>query len=185
MFDELVIHVPDTEFYNYDTEEFVMVKGATLRLKHSLFSVSHWESKWKIPFLEKKPEKTKEQMIHYVKCMTINKNVDPNLYLALTADNWKQIEAYIEDKMSATWFNDDDPSKPRKKEIITSEIIYFWMISQNIPMECERWHLNRLLTLIHVCSIKNAPPKKMSKNSVMSRNRALNAARKKKYGTKG
>ena len=115
--------------------------------------------------------------------MTITQNVKDEIYNRLTGDNIKAINDYIDDPMTATTFN--DINKKGGREIITSEIIYYWMITNNIPMECQKWHLNRLLTLIKVCTIKNSPAKKMSRQEILNRNRALNAARKKKLNTTG
>ena len=116
--------------------------------------------------------------------MTLTQNVKPEVYLGLTADNITQVNAYIEDSMTATFFSEDTSGK-RSREVVTSELIYYWMIALNIPVKFEKWHLNRLLTLIRVCNIKNSPPKKYSKGEIMRRNAALNAARKKQLGTKG
>ena len=130
-----------------------------------------------------KEEKTLEQTLDYIRCMTITQNVNPMVYEQLSEDNIEQINKYINTSMTATTFNNLD-NKP-SREIITSELIYYWMIALNVPMECQKWHLNRLLTLIRVCNAKNAPPKKMSARDIMSRNSALNATRRKKYNTKG
>lgn len=177
----LNIVVPDQEFFNEETQEFFTLKGQTLQLEHSLVSLSKWESKWNKPFLSKN-EKTLKETIDYIRCMTITQNVKPYIYDMLTNENILDINKYIDSPMTATTFNvQNTPSR----EIITSEIIYYWMISLNIPLECQKWHLNRLLTLIRVCNLKNAPSKKMSKKEIMSRNAALNAARRKKLNTKG
>lgn len=177
----LNIVVPDQEFFNEETQEFFTLKGQTLQLEHSLVSLSKWESKWNKPFLSKN-EKTLKETIDYIKCMTITQNVKPYIYNMLTNENILDINKYIDSPMTATTFNvQNTPSR----EIVTSEIIYYWMISLNIPLECQKWHLNRLLTLIRVCNLKNAPSKKMSKKEIMSRNAALNAARRKKLNTKG
>ena len=134
------------------------------------------------PFLSKEP-KTAAETIDYIKCMTITQNVNPKVYNSLTAENIEQINNYIDEPMTATTFS--ETNNTRSREIITSELIYYWMFSLNIPMECQKWHLNRLLTLIRVCNIKNTPPKKMSRRDIMSRNAALNAARRKKLNSKG
>ena len=180
----LQITVPaSSELWNEKTKEFVTTKEQTLQLEHSLVSLSKWESKWHKPFLSKQ-EKTIEETIDYIKCMTITQNVDPNVYLVLSQDNINQINEYIDNPMTATWFS-DDKAKKSNGEQITSELVYYWMIALNIPFECQKWHLNRLLTLIRVCEVKNQPPNKMSKGQIMRRNAALNAARKKQFNTKG
>ena len=178
----LKITVPEMEFYDEDNNEFIMFNKQVLQLEHSLVSISKWESKWHIPFLDGK-DKTLEQIIDYVRCMTITQNVKPEVYNRLTEDNLKAINDYIENPMTATTFSDINQRPSR--EIITSEIIYYWMVSFNIPFECQKWHLNKLLTLIKVCNIKNSPPKKMSRQEILSRNRALNEARKKNLNTRG
>lgn len=178
----LKITVPEMEFYDEDNNEFIMFNEQVLQLEHSLVSISKWESKWHIPFLDGK-DKTIEQIIDYVRCMTITQNVKPEVYNRLTEDNLKAINDYIENPMTATTFSDINQRPSR--EIITSEIIYYWMVSFNIPFECQKWHLNKLLTLIKVCNIKNSPPKKMSRQEILSRNRALNEARKKNLNTRG
>lgn len=179
----LEINVPGVEFWDEGAEEFVVVKGCTLQLEHSLVSLSKWESKWCKAFLSKR-EKTSEETIDYVRCMTLTKNVDPRIYTVLTDSNIKQINDYIAAPMTATCFYEDKQSPGVKSETVTSELIYCWMITLNIPVEFEKWHLNRLIALIKTCNIKNNP-KKMSKSEIMRRNRSLNASRKKQLHTKG
>ena len=180
----LRIVIPASEFWDEENEEFVMVgKEQILQLEHSLVSLSKWESKWCKPFLTK-DNKTQEETIDYVKCMTITQNVSDDTYERLTSANIETIKQYIEAPMTATTFFERN-SGGGPKEVITSELIYYWMISLNIPMECQKWHLNKLLTLIRVCNIKNAPPKKMSRREITSQYAALNAARRNKMNTKG
>ena len=179
----LTIKIPDTEYYNDEISQFVSVKERTIDLEHSLVSLSKWEAKWCKPFLGK-DQKTSEEVRDYIRCMIIDRNVPDNILYVLSNQQEKQIVEYIDEKMTATTFSDIS-SASKNREIITSEIIYYWMISLNIPFECQKWHLNRLLTLIRVCSIKNAPPKKMGRNSVLSRNAQINAARKKQLNTRG
>ena len=179
----LEIIIPATEQWDEKNQEFITSKEQILRLEHSLVSLSKWESKWCKPFLSRE-NKTMEETIDYIKCMTLTQNVDDNVYNLLTIDNIKKVNEYISAPMTATTFNDSN-KKSGGNEIITSELIYYWMISLNIPFECQKWHLNKLFTLIKVCSIKNQPPKKMSKKDIMSRNAALNAARRKQMNTKG
>lgn len=179
----LRLTIPAVEQWDEEKMEFISSKETTLQLEHSLVSLSKWESKWQKPFYSK-TERTMDEIIDYVKCMTITKNVPDEVYMYMTRDNVNEVSAYIENPMTATTFNDQN-AKKSSNEQITAEIIYYWMVSLQIPMECERWHLNRLITLIRVCSIKNAPQKKMSKHEIMNRNRALNAARKKQMNTTG
>ena len=179
----LEITVPATEMWDEDKEEYIYTNKQVLQLEHCLVSLSTWESKWCKPFLGKK-EKTYEETIDYIKCMTLTKNVDPAVFTALTRENIEQINSYIEAPMTATTFSESNNRRPNR-EIITSELIYYWMIALGIPFECRKWHLNRLLTLIRVCNIKNQPPKKMGQRELISRNAALNAARKKQMNTRG
>lgn len=182
----LNIIIPAQELFNEKTNEFYKSKEYSLSLEHSLVSISKWESKWHKPFLSKN-EKTAEEVKDYIRCMTLTQNVDSSVYSLLTSENINEIEKYIDDPMTATWFSDHSPNsnKAPSREIITAEIIYYWMISFNIPIECQKWHLNRLLTLIRVCNIKNSTDKKMSKADTLKQNRALNAARRKALGTRG
>ena len=182
----LQIEVPEIELYDPIKEEFVYVRSQKLQLEHSLMSLSKWESKWCKPFLSKE-EKTPEQTIDYIRCMTIGPPASQDVYttLAYNEETLKQIKDYIDAPMTATWFNEKEGTKKNSKEVVTAELIYYWMIALQIPFECEKWHLNKLLTLIKVCNIKNAPSKKMPKKEVYSRNKALNEARRMKYNTKG
>lgn len=178
----LSIHIPESEVFLEDVQEFRTIKSQDLHLEHSLISLAKWESKWCKPFLGK-GEKTDEEIMDYIKCMTVNQNVDPLVYTFLTNEDILKINDYIASPMTATTFNNSN--KKGSREVITAEIIYYWMVSFNIPFECQKWHLNRLLTLINVCGIKNQPPKKMSKKELASRNSALNAARRKQLGSLG
>ena len=179
----LQIIIPAAEQWDEVKQEFVDSKDQTLQLEHSLISLSKWESKWCKPFLSR-DEKTYEETLDYIKCMTLTQNVKPEAYYRLTPDNISQINKYIEAPMTATYIPDNRNGRS-KGETITNELIYYWMITLNIPVEFEKWHLNRLLTLIKVCNFKNQPPKKMSRRDIMSRNAALNAARRKQFNTKG
>ena len=179
----LTITIPAQELFNDRNQSFFTTKEQTLVLEHSLVSLSKWESKWHKPFLTQN-EKTLEETIDYIKCMTITQNVDPTVYNFLSQSNIQEINNYIQDPMTATTFHNDN-QQGRAKEVITSELIYYWMIALNIPMECQKWHLNRLLTLVRVCNVKNAPPKKMSKRDVASKYASLNAARRNKLNSKG
>ena len=180
----LQITIPSRELWDESTNEFVITKEQILQLEHSLVSLSKWESKWCKCFFSKE-SKTVEETIDYIKCMTLNQNVDPNVYNYLTNDNIRQINSYIDAPMTATYFSEEKGGRGGHGEQITSELIYYWMIALQIPFECQKWHLNRLLTLVRVCNITNQPPKKRSRREIMSRNAALNAARRKQLNTKG
>lgn len=182
------------EFYNEETNKFINVKETTLVLEHSLISISKWEAKYKKPFLVENSLDDIEKIIFYLKCMTVSpQNVDDMVYYAIDKETMEEIMSYINDPMTATWFGEDkDPKKKnRKKEIMTSEVIYWQMSALQIPWECQKWHLNRLLTLIRVCGIKNEEQyggdknKKMSKADLLKRNAVLNAQRRAKLGTRG
>ena len=180
----LEITVPiSPEGWDESKQEFIEPKVATLQLEHSLVSLSKWESKWKKPFLSKEA-KTDEESLDYIKCMTLTDDIDPDIYDHLTQRNIQQINDYVGEPMTATTFSDNNSSKPNR-EIVTSEVIYYWMAEMNIPSEYQYWHLNRLITLIRIFTVKNAPPKKMSKRDIMSSNAALNAARRQKLKSKG
>lgn len=185
----LRIDIPLTdEGWDEEKDEFVEPKIQTLQLEHSLVSLSKWESKWHKPFLTK-DKKTLEETIDYIRCMTITQNVQPSVYDKITDNIIDQVNEYIENPMTATWFSDkkgiNKKSGKKNKEQITSELIYYWMTTCNIPFECQKWHLNRLLTLIEICDVKNRPNDKMSKKEIMESNRALNETRRKKFNTKG
>lgn len=174
----LEITVPAAEMFDESTQEFIESKEQTLQLEHSLVSLSKWESKWHKAFLSKR-EKTFEETIDYIRCMTITKNVDPSVYFNLSKENIEAINRYIEDPMTATYIA-EDPNGSIGGDVVTSELIYYWMISLNIPQEYQKWHLNRLLSLIKVCNVKNMPAKKMSQSELMRRHSAINEARRKK-----
>lgn len=179
----LRITIPEAEYFDETTQSFITTKEQTLSLEHSLVSISKWESKWEKPFLSK-DKKTTRETVDYIRCMTLTQNVDPNVYLAVNDDIVEQVSKYIDAPMTATWFNEDNNKRGGSGEVVTSEVIYYWMIALNIPPEYHKWHLNRLLTLIRVCNAKNNP-KKMSKKDIFAQNRALNAARKKQSHKKG
>ena len=179
----LQITIPAIEMWDEINNEFVSTKEQTLQLEHSLVSLSKWESKWRKPYLST-TDMTYEEAIDYIRCMTLTQHVNPDVYKNLTAENLKEVQSYINAPMTATTFSEDKHTK-RNREVITAEVIYYWLISQQIPIECQKWHLNRLLALIRVCNVKNAPTKKMSKRDILSQNAALNAARRKRMGSRG
>ena len=175
------IKLAKNETYDATNNEFIELPEKTLHLEHSLVSISRWESKWCKPFLSKN-NKTHNELIDYIKCMSDEPINDADV-LRLTSKDVERINKYINSPMTATTITERN-SRP-SNEIVTSELIYFAMINNNIPFECQHWHLNRLLMLIRVCNIKQSQPKKMSKRDIYNQNRSLNAARKKQMGTKG
>ena len=179
----LTIFVPSTELYDEKNNEFIQINEQTIVLEHSLVSIAKWESKWKKSYLSNN-NKSYDEIIDYIKCMTITKNVNPLIYKSLNSEALKKIQDYINDPMTATYFS-ESKMKETGRQTITAEVIYYWMISLNIPFECQKWHFNRLMALIKVCDIKNNPNKKMSRREILSRNQALNEERKRKYNTRG
>ena len=180
----LQVKVPGREFFDEQTQTFYDTKPCVLKLEHSLLSISKWESKWHKPFLTPLEDKpiSREEMMDYIICMSLSSNIDKEVVLSLSNSDIDKITKYIKNPMTATTFV--DRKRSLKKEIITSEIVYYWMVMYNIPFECEKWHINRLLTLIRVCTVK-MNTEKMSKKDLYAQNRALNMARRKRLGTKG
>lgn len=179
----LPITIAATELWDERSERFVSTKEQTLHLEHSLVSISKWESKWHKPFLHTQ-ELTYEETIDYIRCMTLTQNVSPETYLCITPKQIDEIKAYMNESMTATTFGGDDKTRGNR-EIVTAEIIYYWMTALQIPFECKKWHISRLLTLIRVCSIKNSPKNPVSRRETASQYAAMNAARKKRLNTKG
>ena len=178
----LPLLVSGQEYWDEANECFLYGSDVTLKLEHSLISISKRESKWQVPFYDS--EKTGEMVKDYIRCMTLNSNVDDSAYDRLSFKNIDDINKYIASPMTASTIKEDKSSKG-SKERITSELIYYWMTAFNIPFECEKWHINRLIMLIRICSEKNKPSKKMSAREVMAQNKALNAARRARLHSKG
>jgi hypothetical protein len=181
----LRITVPLAEGFDDVKQEFIETESFALELEHSLASLSKWESREEKVFLgiSEKDQKTNEELLRYIKDMTLTPNVPWEIYLRLSEQNIEQINKYINSKQTATWFSTQQrPSR----EIVTAEIIYYWMVALQIPFECQYWHLNRLLTLVQVCNEKNKPSnKKMSRSEAMRKQRELNAQRRANSGTRG
>ena len=186
----LEVLVPPVEGYNDEKNEFFNIcNGGVLQLEHSLLSIHKWEQKYHRAFLDNgSTPKSEEETKYYVKCMTINKNVDPEIYNHLPSKCMLEIKQYIEDPMTATTFNEPKENGKPSKQIITSELIYYWMIVHSIPFECQKWHIHRLLTLIRVCNIKSQAGQKMTKAekaAAIAKRRELNAARRAALNSKG
>lgn len=178
----LKITIPASEQYDPVKNEFIYTKEQTLVMEHSLISLSKWEEKWKKPFLSQEP-KTYEESLDYFRCMTITQNVDPNVYKAFDNDIITKINEYISDPHTATWFAKG--TSPPSRDVITAELLYYSMFANGVDIECSKWHLNRLMTLLRVFSEKNKPDKKMSRPDIYSRQRELNKIRRQRYKTRG
>lgn len=178
----LTIRVPLSEKFDEETNRFIVHESCDIRMEHSLVSLSKWEQKYKKPFLSN-DEKTTEEALWYIRAMMLD-DVPDEIFDKISKKNFAEINEYIEDPMTATWFKDTKQTS-RVREVITSEIIYYWMLTMNIDMVCENWHLSRLMTLIRVASEKNQPEKKLSSEQIAQRNRELNARRKAELNTKG
>lgn len=176
------ISIPETDLYDEENELFIYIKKQDISLEHSLVSLQKWEQKWKLPFLDPSTNKTVEMMRDYYRCMTITQNVDPDVYKAIPVKEFNRINEYILDPMTATTIRKDEKGR---REIITAEIIYYWMIELGIPSEYRKWHLNSLLTLIEVVSIKKQPEKKRSQSEIANYHRQINAANRAKFHSKG
>ena len=179
----LTITVKDSEFFDEDKNKFVIIPEQTVQLEHSLVSLSKWESIHEKPFLDNE-ERSESEIYSYLKCMILSPEVPPEIVYRFSDSDKQLISRYIDSKQTATFFPNAQ-KKGRSSEKVTSELIYYWMIAFTIPFECQHWHLNRLLTLIQVCNIKNQPSKKMSKSEIMRRNKEMNAQRRAQMGTSG
>lgn len=177
-----IITIED-EIYDPRTNKFIRIPASTLTLEHSLISLAKWESKWHMPYYCESIKKTPTQDLDYIRCMVIGPIKDDNVLNTLSIDNIIKIRDYIQDPMTATTFS--KRRAPVKKQVTTAETLYAHMFSHNIPMECQKWHINRLLTLLRVCDLQNAPREKMSKNQTAAWNAEQNAARRAKSKTRG
>jgi hypothetical protein len=180
----LTIVVPGVEAFDESAQEFVTVGDVPLELEHSLISLSKWESEFEKPFLNKS-EKTSDEVIGYIRAMTLTPNVPVDVWKKLTEGNFAEINKYIDAKMTGTTVYELNEPPKTKQEIVTAELIYYWLVVYNIPWETQYWHLNKLFTLIRVCSVKAEKPKKMSKAEIAKLHRDENARRRAKYNTKG
>jgi hypothetical protein len=179
----LNLTIQGDEFYDETSETFLSVDVVELVLEHSLISLSKWESQTKKPFLSR-DEKTPEEVRLYIKAMIISDNYPPDIVDRFTQEDMSAVNAYIDSSESATKFG-SMPETGGRGEVVTSELIYYWMVMFNIPFECQTWHLNRLFSLIRICNLKNSKPKKMSRQELAARNRALNEQRREQLNTNG
>lgn len=182
----LELHIPEVELFDEENDRFVHVKEQSIRLEHSLVSISKWESKWQKPFFDKKEKKTREELIDYIRCMIINPPRDFDIIAALTSDNLTEIVDYINNSQTATTVTYLIKSKtPHRNENVTSELIYYWMLSAGIPFDCEKWHISRLFALIKICGAKSESGKKGNSLEYARVQSALNAQRRAKLKSKG
>ena len=182
----LQITIPRMEIWDDEKQEFAYLNECTVRLEHSLVAISKWESKWCKPFLTNSRQLTNEEVLDYIQCMMLNKNVDPAVYYILASEYHDEIINYIDHPSTATTFYEPDTGKKKvNDDVITSELIYYWMTSYNIPFEAEKWHIHRLIALIRICNIKNSPPQERSQEDVALMQYRINEERKKKYNTTG
>lgn len=179
----LTLIVKGKEFFNEETSEFIDSPEVVVELEHSLVSLSKWESIFQKPFLTK-DSKTQTELLAYIKIMILTKDYPEDLIESLTKENFLAIQNYIDSPESATTFG-KLPEQKGRGEVITSELIYFWLVTFNIPFEVETWHLNRLLALVRICNIKNQKPKKVKKDEAARQYRELNEKRRAQYGTRG
>lgn len=189
MFEKIIV-VPETKLRLWDeTNErfkYICHPETKLTLLHSLVSLSLWESKWHTNYFSK-TKKTAEQAIDYIRCMTRETDVNPDVYNTIAMSNklLDEIGDYIDDPMTATIITDNRKNKSNKNEYITSELIYWSMIQHGIPVEFETWHINRLLTLINVCNAKNGGGGKMKKKDILAEYAKINERNRAKYNSKG
>lgn len=178
------ITIPDKKYYNENTNTFFTVPGVTITMEHSLYAIRRWEAKWHKPYLD--TQHTFEEGIDYFRFMTITKNVDPRVYYNLSEENVKELDAYMKDPMTATTFkNLKRKTRAGGRRITTCEIVYYWMAMNSIPFECDKWHFNQLMTLIHVCCEEQLPAQKMSQQEIAEYNKSLNEYNRARFHSKG
>ena len=177
----LQLKLPKIRLFKEATEEYVYYEPLTVKLEHSLISIQRWESKWHKSFLSAE-SLTQEELFDYIRCMSLNPDIDPTFVSRLTPDDFNKIREYMNEPMTATVIH---RSKPRggRPPIITAELIYYWMTAYNIPFECSKWHIKQLLTLVEVCSVKSNPGGKT--RGTAAERAAMNKARRAKTGSKG
>lgn len=181
----LKLFLPSREIWDDKKEEFSTIGGYEVELEHSLYTMAAWEAKWKVGFTNKQGL-TQKQLFDYITTfMCQTPDVPKSAWLTINDEIVKKIQEYMEDPCTATKINSHAVNKPKKRETVTAEILYCQMFQLGIPLECEHWHLNRLMTLIEVCAIKNSPPKKMSRKEVAALQQKQNAAMRAKLGSKG
>lgn len=185
---EITIPEQHYKFLNESNNEIINVNvdKTIIQLEHSLISLKKWEQKWHKPFLGEE-DKTHSELLDYIRCMTLNHGIKEDVYNWIPSDLFNKVVEYIKDPMTATWFSGNNLIGAQKKqnEIITAEIIYYWMIALSIPVEFQKWHLNQLLTLIKVVNIKNSKPEKKDSATAARERAALNKLRREQYNSRG
>lgn len=175
------------ELWDELNEEFISIPAdKTIVIEHSLLSISKWESKWHKIYLDDKLKMSHEETLDYIRCMTLTQNVDPNYYRLVDNSTLSEIQEYMNNPYSATFFNEiPNGHSTKRSEKISSEVLYYYMFKLGIPKDCEKWHINRLQNLIRIFSIKDAPDQKMNKRQTSDYYRKLNAQRRAQFKTKG
>lgn len=179
----LEIYVEGETFWNEELQEFYDMAPKTFHFEYSLAAISKWEMKWHIPYLTE-DTKTQEQVRDFIRCMCLDEEPPDELHLAILSTRYaEEFNAYTKDPMTATTIKSVDkfPSHSRNN-IQTNELIYHLMTVNNIPFECDKWHFNRLMTLIRVCNEQNGEKKPMTKRETLEYQAALNKARRAKKG---
>lgn len=182
----LTIDIPEQDIFDESTSTFYKVKAQKLHFEHSLAAIAKWEAKWHTPFMDNK-EKNMVQLVDYIRCMCVDTDVDPIVFKGLSRKHMVMVEEYIKDPMTASWI-DDSKKKPKPKthaEVMTSELMYFYMSQAQIPYECQNWPLPRLVMLLRIAGEKMSTNNKMSKRDIMNQQASLNAIRRAKTGSKG
>lgn len=175
----LEIEVVLGESFDETTEKFVKSETVRLQLEHSLVSLSKWEAIHEKPFLSSQ-QRTDEETISYIKAMIVGSEPSPEVFYKLLSDHIDLIMKYVSAKATGT-FLPEQPNNSSRREVITSEKIYYWMSKLNIDMSCERWHLNKLFSYLRLHAVLEGPKKKMT----LEERRTLNAQRKKEWNTTG
>lgn len=181
----LKITVPGGRHWDPIMEQFFYTRETVLTLEHSLVSIKKWEERWKVCYLNKHRKKTDAELIDYIRCMTITQNVNPLVYYALSDDNISDVVKYIQDPHTATYYVDFEQEAESKGELLTAEVLYYYMIKLQIPIEFQKWHLNSLIALLKVFDKKETPPKKLSESEARARHASINERNRALFNTKG
>lgn len=168
------IKIPPLEIFDDELEEFRQFGADEITFEHSLYTIARYEEATHKPYYDTRSDE--DNLFSYMPYMAIKPPKDPSAFFRIPQDELAKLKSWMEDSHTATWFSKDDDNSP-EREIVTAELIYYWMTEYRIPFECERWHINRLMTLIQVCARKKSPPKQKSQAEIIREHRALNQKR--------